>query len=325
MIILQTKRLGIFYRKLATLVTSGTSVIEAMDIVSSQMSSSEFRYACLQIKQHLSQGGSFGDAFSKFPDIFPAWQVNIVKYSETAGRLGVGLSRLADYLERDYSTQMHVVIGLAYPVLLLHIAIFLLPVVDFVTCGAGSYIAGVLKLIIPIYGTLFLIYLSSRLLKRPQFKIIFDGFVLGIPVLGNIARQLALTQFIRALQCLSSSGVTIIGAWKMAAEACGNKVIKSAVLKGLPLIEQGQGLSKAFIQARVFSRDMIGMMATAEKSGSIVQMLDTIAGYSEKENETAVAVLARIMPVFVYLVIAGYIGYRIISFYLGYFNKVFSF
>ncbi|MFH0790164.1 MAG: type II secretion system F family protein [Candidatus Omnitrophota bacterium] len=295
-----------------------------MDILSTRMGNNRLKSVVLAVKQYLLEGNSLSDAFAVFPGIFPAWQVNLIKYSETGGRITEGLTRLADHLERDYALQQNIIVGLAYPVLLLHAAVFLLPLVN-IACGIGAYIAGVLKLIIPLYGFIFLIYFSGRMLRFPQFRSVVDGFILGIPVFGNIARQLALTQFIRALQCLCASGVAIITGWKMAAEACGNKVIKDAVLNGLEAIEHGQEISKAFIQARVFSAEMISMITAAEKSGSLVHILNTIATYSEKENETAVAVLVSTIPIFVYLVIAGFIGFRIISFYLSYFNKILSF
>ena len=151
-----------------------------------------------------------------------------------------------------------------------------------------------------------------------------DNFILAIPKIGSITRQFALTRFIRALQVLSASGVSIIGGWKMAAESCGNDVIRNALLSGLPLLQEGQSLSRAFIQAGVFPASVIALITTAEKSGSIVQTLNTIAGYEERENETSIAVLTRVIPLLVYFIIAGFIGFRIISFYLGYFNQIFS-
>lgn len=56
----------------------------------------------------------------------------------------------------------------------------------------------------------------------------------------------------------------------MAADTCGNKVIKDALFNGAAAIEQGQEISRAFIQARVFSAEMISMITAAEKSGSLV-------------------------------------------------------
>ncbi len=323
--IFRTRMLMLFYRELAQLVSSGVTIIEAMDILSKQEGYSQLNRVIGRIKQELAAGNSLGEAFSRFPDVFPALHANIIRYSETSGRLAQGITSLADYLEKEYAMQQSLIVGLAYPVILLHVAMFLLPIVNAVGCGAGGYIFGFLSIFIPVYGLAYLAYLVLRMRKNEAFKTSLDGFILGIPRIGDIVRQFALAKFVRALQVLSASGVSIISGWKMAGESCGNNAVRNALLTGLPLLQEGRSLSQAFIQARVFPSSMIGLITAAERSGSIVQALNTIASYSEKENETAIAVLTRIIPIFVYLLIAGFIGFRIISFYLGYFNQILNF
>jgi type II secretory pathway component PulF len=320
----RTRMLMLFYRELAQLTGSGVAITEAMDILSKQQGYPHLNRAISGIKQEIDAGATLGEAFSRYPDIFPKLHVGIIKYSEASGRLAQGIGNLADYLEKEYAMQQSLVVGLAYPVILLHIAMFLLPLVNSFGCRQTAYIIGFLNIFIPVYGLVFLVYLVFRMRKNEEFKTVLDGFILGIPVIGKLVRQFALTRFVRALQVLSASGVGITIGWKMAGESCGNNVVRDAVLKGMAVLGQGQSISQAFIQSGVFPASMIGLITAAEKSGSIVQTLNTIASYSEKDNETAVAVLTRIVPVVVYLLIAAFIGLRIISFYLGYFNQIFS-
>jgi type IV pilus assembly protein PilC len=324
MSIFRTRMLMFFYRELAQLVSSGITIIEAMDIISRQGSYARINAELSKIRQDLESGSSLGEAVSCFPGIFPSLHANMIKYSETSGRLAQGITGLADYLEKEYAMQQTLIMGLAYPVFILHLAMFLLPVVNALGCNSGGYLRGFLGIFVPVYGLVFLVYLALRMRKNEGVKSGMDRFILGIPVIGKIVRQLALARFVRALQVLSASGVGIIGGWKLACESCGNKFIEESLLSGLFLLQEGQSLSKAFIRAGVFPANMLGLISSAEKSGSIVQTLNTIANYAEKENETAIAVLTRIIPVLVYLLIAGFIGLRIVSFYLGYFSRVFS-
>ncbi len=312
----------LFYRQLAQLVLSGVAIIEAMDILSKQGGRSQLIRALAGIRDDLKSGRSLGEAFSGYPDVFPLLHANMIRYSETSGRLAQGISSLADYLEKEYAMQQSLIAGLAYPVFILHAGMFLLPLVNAFGCNSGGYLQGFLGIFIPVYGLVFLVYWALIMRKNEGFKAGLDGFILGIPVIGNLVRQFALTRFVRALQVLSASGVSIISGWQMASESCGNNLVKNSLLSGLPLLQEGQALSNAFIRARVFPASMIGLISSAEKSGSIVQTLNTIATYAEKENETAIAVLTRTIPILVYLLIAGFIGLRIISFYLGYFNQI---
>ncbi|MDD5348307.1 MAG: type II secretion system F family protein [Candidatus Omnitrophica bacterium] len=319
----------LFYRQLSQLLASGVSAIEAFGILESQPGPARLRNVIVRIKQSLVAGSSLADAFAYFPDFFPALHVNIIRYSEKAGRLAQGVGSLAQYLEKDYAAQQRIAVGLAYPALLLHAAMFLLPIVNAVGCsgcGIAGYLKGFLAMAIPVYGVLFLIWWAVRQRERsPQFRRGLDDFLLVIPRVGDLVRSFSLTRFIRAMQSLCSSGVSIVSAWRLSCDACGNEVIKERLLRGLELIGQGQLLSRAFMQAETFPPHIIGMIATAEKSGSIVQTLDTLAAMCERENETAITVLTVAVPVIFYILIAGFIAFRVVSFYAGYYNRIFSF
>ncbi|MDD5669353.1 MAG: type II secretion system F family protein [Candidatus Omnitrophica bacterium] len=324
----RTKILMVFYRKLAQMVSSGVPIVETMSILAEQEESLQLRRTASLIKEALDKGLNLGDAFAQFPEMFSDIHINIIRYSETAGRLAQGLESLADYLEKEYSIRQELLKELAYPVVLLHAAMFLLPIVDSVGCGTScgltGYIHGVLSLFIPVYAVVFLGYAITRGQSNAGFKNALDSCVVSIPRIGTLVKQFALAKFIRVLQILSASGVTIITSWKMAAESCGNTVIKASLLKGLTVIEKGGGLRDACSATKMFSGSVIGMIAVAEKSGSMVQTLNTIASYSERENETSTAMLLKIIPFFIYVAVAGFIAFKIISFYTAYFNKIFS-
>jgi len=310
------------------MVSSGVPIVETMSILAEQEESLQLRQTASRIKEALNKGNNLGDAFAQFPDMFPDIHINIIRYSETAGRLSQGLESLADYLEKEYSIRQELLKELAYPVVLLHAAMFLLPIVDSIGCGTScglpGYIHGVLSVFLPVYSVVFLGYIITCGQANARFRRALDFFVVSIPRIGILVKQFALAKFIRVLQILSASGVTIITSWQMAAESCGNAAIKAALLNGLPVIEKGGGLRDACSATQMFSGSVIGMIAVAEKSGSMVQTLNTIASYSEKENETSAAMLLKIIPFFIYAAVAGFIALRIISFYTAYFNKIFS-
>jgi type IV pilus assembly protein PilC len=156
-------------------------------------------------------------------------------------------------------------------------------------------------------------------------RLALDNAVLSFPVAGNLVRQFCAARFCRALQSLSSAGVSIVTGWRLAADAAGNSVIKQSLLLALPLLESGNKISEALAATGVFSARAVQTIAVGEKSGSIVQTLDAMARQAERENEAATAMLARVVPIVLYLAVALFIGIRVISFYAGYYRSVFSF
>lgn len=325
MSIFRLRWLSIFYRELATMINSGMDVIGAMDVLCNYSGDYKMRSVTRMIREYLLSGETLSSALSKLPQLFPEWQINIVRYSEISGRLGEGLERISHYLEKDYDIQKSLIVGLAYPFALLHMAVFLLPLSTLIAGKPINYIYQVLKVVIPLYLFFFAIYIFKKLLYLSWLKKVYDAFILNLPIFGGLLKRLALTRFIRALTCLYESGVNITQGWKIAARLCDNEIIKRTLLRGVPLIEQGRGISDAFAQTEVFSGKTVGMIAAGEKSGSIDKMLEKMATYCEKESDLVMGILVRTVPLVIYVIVAFYIAYRVITFYRGYISRVLSF
>lgn len=325
MLLPQLKFLLLFYQELVTLINSGINVMEAMDVLSGDSGNSRLQNIALTIKHDLLSGESLSDSLYKFPGIFPCWHADIIRYSEAAGKLGSGLQKLIDYLEKSADIQRKLIIGLAYPVILLHIAVFLFPVASLFTGGGiFAYIWQVIKVIIPLYSVFFLTYILKKFFGS-VFKQWTDSFTLQIPGLGSLIRHLNLAKFIRALQCLYDSGVNVMQGWRMSVEACDNISVKRSLLKGLPVIEKGGQLREAFTASRMFSAKMLGLITAGERSGAIGSILDKIAVYFEKETEMVINTFLSVFPVIAYLGVAAYIAFKVISFYMGYFSQINSY
>jgi len=324
MSIFKLKLLCSFYRELATMIRSNLGVVEAVDTLSEHFGQARIAGVAKDIKQRLAGGSTLSDALSGQDDLFARWQIDIVKYSELAGRLAEGLERICAQLDKDYDVQKKIILALAYPAVLLHIAIFGLPLASLFIGNPSDYFTQVLKIIVPLYGIIFLSRFLRGLIVKSGAKNFYDRFMLGIPLFGNLFRQFALVRFVRALKCLFESGVSIVQAWRTAAQSCPNDFLRAALLRGTPVIEKGGSLTQAFVITGVFSAKTTGMLASGEKSGSIDKMLESIAIYSEKESDMMVGILLVTLPVLIYLMVAGYIAMRVIVFYTNYFNQVFS-
>ena len=321
MSLFRLKDLMIFYRQLATMINSGMDVIGSMDFMSEQMRKSKLAGVVSQIRQYLLDGESLSQALAKFPRHFPQEHVYIIKYGETGGTLSTSLERISNYLEKNYDIQKRLITGLAYPFFLLHFAVFALPIPTLFTRG-GNYLVEVLKVLIPLYSLFFLFFLLKKALCFPRVKKAHDSVALAVPVFGSLIKKSVLMRFIFALKCLYDSGVGIIQSWNIAADVCDNSVIKEKLLKGAPVIEKGDRLSQAFVQTGLFSHSTLGIISTGEKSGSIGQMLGKVADYYEKEYELLLGLIARLLPVIIYITVVFYVGFRIIVFYMGYFSRV---
>ena len=312
MSIFASKSLGLFYRELSAMLSSGMGIIDSMEQVVNHLKPGALKDAALYAQAELVQGGTLSGAMEKFPKIFAQWHTGVIRAGEKSGHLPESLAMISGQLEKSYADLLKLLTGLAYPAFVLIVAVCVMPFIRIGSCGTGSCAGGAVigLLVLAAAGTG--IYFLTRV----------PGFVLAIPVIGRLVRQFALTRFMRALQSLVSSGVPILTAWSLSADASGNEAIRKSLMSAMGEMEQGGTISAAFRKARIFPDYMAGMIASGEKSGSIGKMLDGAAGYCEKENEAAIAILLRIVPVAVFLIVALFVGMMLVSFYAGYFNQI---
>ncbi|MGE5309139.1 MAG: type II secretion system F family protein [Deltaproteobacteria bacterium] len=323
MALFQAKSLSLFYRELATLLASGMPVVQASASLVDHLPFGAFRTAVWYIQKDLEQGKTLGEALERYPQYFPGWHVGVVKAGEKSGKLADALSMISSQLERNYSDLLKLSVGLAYPALLLVIALLVMPLLPVKSCAMGGCFARTLS---AVFFLGIAAAAAAAVLRKPgpRLKAALQSAALSLPLFGRLLRQFAVTRFTRALQSLCAAGVPIMTAWRLAAEASGNEPVARDLLQGLALIEQGGTIASALTRARVFPPYMAGMIATGEKSGSIVKALDTAAAFCEKENEAAIGILVKTVPIIVYILVACVVGSMIISYYSSYFNSILS-
>lgn len=131
-----------------------------------------------------------------------------------------------------------------------------------------------------------------------------------------------MARFGRAFGALYAAGVPMPRAFRLAADACGNEALRSRMQPAVEDLEQGVSMSQAFIRTGAFNPLVIDMVRTGEMTGNVDMMLNKMADYYEDEGSLKARQSALILGVIVFLCVAVYVGYVIISFYTGYFGGI---
>jgi type II secretory pathway component PulF len=87
-------------------------------------------------------------------------------------------------------------------------------------------------------------------------------------------------------------------------------------------LDDGETLTSSFQTTRIFPPNLVQMVAVGERTGELDKMLDKAAQYYEFEADKAIKALLAALPVAIYLMVAVYIAYIVISFYAGYFSAI---
>lgn len=121
----------------ATMLISGISVVEALDITSSVVGNAAYEEVLKQVTLDVKGGSPISDALDKHPEI-PGIMVAMTKVGEETGELGRILSTLAKFYNREVSNAVDTLVGLIEPIMIVLLGV-----------GVGILLTAVLM---PIYN-----------------------------------------------------------------------------------------------------------------------------------------------------------------------------
>ena len=316
-------QLAVFYRQFATMIRSGMPISQAMSSLRTQGGSRVLRKVAGETLTYVNNGGKLSDSLARYPWIFPELHVNLIRAGETGGSLESMISKIADYLERENKIRQRLRFATFYPKLLVLAVIFIpkFPILLFE--GGRQYIHATMGILTPILIGVAALWVGFRLITQiPPFRYTFDMLKLAVPKLGKTVRMLALVKFYRVLAAMYSAGTPLSRGLMSAAAASGNWYITSRLKTAAPIVDSGGRLSDALRGTGVLPGMALDMISTGEQTGSMDEMLEKAAEYTEEEAEVAVFQSTMVLGVLLVVAVAGYIGCYVIQFYIGQYSNV---
>jgi type II secretory pathway component PulF len=154
-------------------------------------------------------------------------------------------------------------------------------------------------------------------LANPRVRYNFDQFMARVPYVGTTFRQLAMAKFGRAFGALHKGGVPLSKSMLLSADACGNEFLRARMYTAQGKMEEGSGVTETFRDTQAFSPIVLDMVATGETTGNLDHMLTKMSEFYEDEAATRSTQTAQVVGVVLFLCVAIYIGYVVITFYTG--------
>lgn len=276
--------------------------------------------ALVPVAERLKEGVGLGEAFKASPAI-SALEQRLMDAGSRGGRLPEVMDELGAHFEDRAAVKRALVFGLAYPVLLIHAAVFLPSLPLLVSDGAGAFFAAVLTPLAIAYAVIAALVLGWRAMRSASPRAA-DGLVLSIPLLGAVAGKRALSSSLDVLRLLYASGVPILEAVEAAASACPNAAVGERFVRIRERMVAGESLGQAFTHERDMPTQVLDLVTTGETSGRLDDLLGRAARSLDDEAKLARRALIAGLGVLAFLFAAGMVAYKVISFYADYFGKI---
>jgi type IV pilus assembly protein PilC len=337
----KAKDLAVASRQLATMVTSGMTILRALHVLETQTESKLLATTVGQVRQDVEAGLLLSDALERHPKVFGPLYVSMVRAGEAGGVLEECLLRTADQLEKDAALKRQVRAAMVYPsmvitfavLVLLALVAFLIPVFENVfkefhgsLPALSQFMVDFSKLlthqwyvlIVVVVGMVVgFIYFKRSKWGRPRW----DAFKLRIPMkIGDVVQKVALARWSRTFSSLTAAGVPIIQAIEITGSTAGNMVVESAMAEVIRSVKGGGRISDPLEKSRVFPAMVSHMIGVGEETGALDAMLTKIAEFYEDEVSAAIKALTSILEPAMIILVGGIVGVIVISMYLPLFN-----
>ncbi len=326
----------IFTKQINTLLRAGLSITRALDVLEKQTENPLLRQTIRQISEDVNQGSSLSRAFEKHPKIFSRLYCNLMAAGELSGSLPEVLDRLNFILEHEHKVKEDVKSALAYPKMVLialggaffFLLTFVIPKFVSVFESANLELPVPTKICISLYallsgywhvllGIAALLFIAFRFaVKTSRGAYIKDAVLLRMPIVGHLFVKTAMSRFSSILSILLASGVSILDAINIIAEAIGNAAITAEFERIKEHMKEGHGISRPLRESKFFPPMVINMIAIGEESGSLEEMLREIARHYDEEVEYAVKNLSEAIGPILIVGLTGVVGFFALAIFL---------
>lgn len=339
----RTKDIALLCRQLYTLLNSGATIVNALEILQLQTQNKKLKKALVDVYKDVQKGHTFSEGIKKnTDDVFPKLFVYMVEAGEISGNLDEIMLRLANHYEKEFKITNKIKSAMIYPAILLVISllvvafllVFVMPMFLSMLSQGSVALPVPTRILLSISNLLtdywlvltavliIALYGSKIYFKSQSGEIFLDKMKLTIPVIKNLNQKIITTRFTRTLAILLSSGIPMLEALENVAKVVDNKVVAKELLSIKEVVRKGTNLAEPVKRSGLFPPLVDNMIKIGEETGNLEYILDKTADIYDEEVDNAlqetVALIEPLMIVFMSLLI----GFVVIAILMPMFNLV---
>ena len=297
--------LMMFLSQLTIMTQAGVDLAEALHNATEQTLNPSFQKVLKQVCDDVSSGQSFSAAMSKHPHAFTPALVAGVEAGERTGEIAPVLSRLTQLIRNDVKLRSSIKSMMMYPAVLSAVTLLVVVALTFIVLpqfaevfedmgrtpppltqaivGFGVALRGnwmIAAGIAAIAAVAGLISSKTEAAKRLRDRTLLHFFLFRKP-----ARALVTGRMLRLLGTLLNSGVPLLDCLKLCQKAISNRLFVDLLKDCEAAVVNGEGLAATLNRTPILPAGVGQMIRTAERSGNLAGVVQTIGEFYEDEGE----------------------------------------
>lgn len=317
---------------------AGMPIVKVVTSVASRFGGPTCKRHMRDVSERLKMGYDVRSAFDAQSGYFPDLFVDMVSVAEETGSLPEVLKSLADHYENLLKMRREFLGQIALPLLQLVAAILIITFVILImgmvasgkgtkpydvfgwgltgTAGAATFFFGC------VFVTILLVVLYYLIVYGFRQQRVIHTICLGVPVLGPCMRAFAIARFSWAFALTQQAGMRIVPSLEAALKATANYAFIGASKQMVGLVKQGEDLSTALMDSRLFPTEFEQMVQVAEASGTVPEMLDHLSPQFDESARRTLRALTMMIGWLVWAIVAGFIIFAIFSLFSFYLKAI---
>jgi type IV pilus assembly protein PilC len=330
----------VFNQEIAALLKAGLPLLQALDLMLERMPNAYFRGVLTEIRDRVKSGEDLSEAFAAYGDLFPRLYPATLKAGERSGELEQVIRRFLRYMKLVLDARRRVVSALIYPAVLVCLSIAMiivmaifvvpkfqvffenldveLPLITRIVLAVSSFASHNWPILLAlVLGTVF----SFRSWNRTEKGgLVVDRFRLRLPLLGGVLQRFSQAEFCRSLATLLTGGIPLVPAFEIAVTSVGNMWVRRKLEPTIQMVREGKPFYSALETSAVFTDMSIDMVKVGEATGSLDDMLGSVADFLDEQIETRMQRILSLIEPMMLIFMGIMIALILVSVYLPMFS-----
>ena len=313
------KELITFCFHMDQLMRAGVPIIDALTDLRDSVENPDFKQVVGSLLEDIEGGLTLSAAMASHPQAFDTVFVALIRTGEQTGQLPEVLSKLTENLKWQDELSSQVKKAMMYPAfagtvilgVVFALMIFLVPqlaitmkaltpnpppqTMALIAVSAWMKQFWYLVVGLPIISVVAL-FILAKTSEEVRYRI--DATVLKLPIMGPLVNKIILARFSTYFALMYQSGLGVLDCIQISEKIVGNRVIEQGLQRVGREINEGSGITQAFLNVRLFPPLVVRMLKVGESTGGLdTALLNVSYFYNREVKETMSKLQELIQPV----------------------------
>lgn len=338
---LNNKAFTMMCSQFSIILHAGVPVARTVRLIADKTTDKALKKLLLKVADDVRAGRTLAASFAEHgAGLLPPTFVETISAGEESGNVDKSFESMYKHHEKQAKMRNKVRAALSYPIFVMMIAVVVVIVLMvkvvptftamFAELGGELPLPTQLlisisyffkKFTLPMAVVVIVLVIALKFYERTEEgKLNVAKVQLRLPVLGNVARLNAASQFANTLTMMLSAGLPLTRAVNITAKVMDNYFMSKETGKLSGSLEEGHTLGNSMREANYMPDILVDMVSVGEETGELEDTLETVAAYYDVELEEAINAAIRKMEPTILVFLAGVAGFIVIAIYMAMFG-----